>query len=226
MSYYERLKRLTQNPVAAASEFIHFIHTIMVHLLGIKPEELYRKTEYCQQRARGLFGLCLAIAMVIEAHAKGTLHAHLVMYGSLSPKLLQAAANHETLSKHLAEALDSMYKAEVSLDTHAMDLVTKWWNSQQKDPKLKIYGTPSIMCLAPQADSDDEASSEELSNFDKFVENVVVTSQMHGEAKSQPYMPQRKRRKIWVQRRISSWVFRYNTSIAACRVRWRGNRRR
>ena len=123
----------------------------------------------------------LALPCYCNGHTEGTLHAHLVMYGSLSPKLLQAAANHETLSKHLAEALNSMYKAEVSLDTHAMDLVTKWWNSQEKDPKLKIYGIPSFMCLAPQADNDDEASSEELSNFDKFVENVVVTSQMHGE---------------------------------------------
>ena len=179
MSYYERLKRLTQNPVAAASEFIHFIHAIIVHLLGIKPEELYRKTEFYQERAKGLFGCCLAFAMAIEAHAKGTLHGHLVIYGSLSPKLLQAAANHTTLSKHLADALDSMYKAELSIDTHVTDLVTKWWNSQQKDSMLKIYGTPAIMCHASQADSNDPQFAR--SNFSKFAEKVVVTSQMHGE---------------------------------------------
>ena len=180
MSYYERLKRLTQNPVAAASEFVHFIYAIIVHLLGIKPEELYRKTEYCRQRRKGIFGMALAFAMVIEAHAKGTLHGHLVIYGSISPKLLQAAANHATLSKYLAEALESMYKAELSVDTHITDLVTKWWNTQQKDPLLRRYNTPAIMCRVPQVDSN-ELTSESNTNFNKFVEKVVVTSQLHSE---------------------------------------------
>jgi hypothetical protein len=90
-----RADMVRDNPVAFVSESKAMIYDVMALLLGIAPEDIYAESEGDSRRItryfklnKGVNGYCQAILGVVEDHAKGTLHYHLLFFGGLSPYLL------------------------------------------------------------------------------------------------------------------------------------------
>jgi hypothetical protein len=102
--------------------FVSEIRETLVHvceiLLGIRLEGMAsknvaytsRKTVYYKSK-KGIFGHALAAIGVIEDHAKGTVHFHLLLYGGLSPYVLQKFASFDRVCKSITQCLDSMYSS-------------------------------------------------------------------------------------------------------------------
>jgi hypothetical protein len=63
------------------------------------------------RRPDGVFGVVTAWHGVVECQAKGTLHWHSTLHGSLSPELLSRAIDDAMLRQKAAQALDSMMLA-------------------------------------------------------------------------------------------------------------------
>jgi hypothetical protein len=128
-NYAARAKATVGNPVAAVLEYKMMISSVLKDLFGAEPNNYgHRKTTnrttYYRDRARGLFGDILAFYGMTEAQARGSLHYHCLLFGSLSPKLLQGAANMDDLCKVIAESLDKMYSAELPREAHVYNLIT------------------------------------------------------------------------------------------------------
>jgi hypothetical protein len=85
-------------------------------LLGVQLEHMFtriagkttRKTRFFKM-SKGIFGYPMCMVGVIEDHARGTVHFHLLFYGGLTPYLLQRFASMSTVYEKISEVLDTMY---------------------------------------------------------------------------------------------------------------------
>jgi len=86
-------------------------------LLGIPLEHLFqrdtesRRKTWCFTCNKGILGYGLAVICVMENHARGTVHFHLVFIGGLSPFVLREFANVPRLCSAIISVLDNQYKA-------------------------------------------------------------------------------------------------------------------
>ena len=94
-------------------------------LLGLTPEiffgsdeaQSWRRTRYFVTY-KGILGHPLEYLAVVEDHAKGTIHYHLIFFGSLPPYLLQRFALLQTVCLAIGQTLDTMYRAKLPAFTH------------------------------------------------------------------------------------------------------------
>ena len=85
-----------KNPIAFVQESKSLINLVCSLLIGAPPEHFFarsagkssHKTKYFQE-TKGVIGHALGYIGVVEDHAKGTLHYHLLIMGGLTPRLLQ-----------------------------------------------------------------------------------------------------------------------------------------
>jgi hypothetical protein len=131
----ERAEAAINDPVSFVIESKSLMNDVCSLLLGIPPEEFFsqyasqsrRKTRYFKCN-KGIFGHCLAYIGVVEDHAKGTLHYHILLYGGLSPYLLQRFASLGQVCDAISKALDEMYRSslpEKSLYNSVMKRIVK-----------------------------------------------------------------------------------------------------
>jgi hypothetical protein len=128
----QRRKRVMDNPVAFVAESKAMINDICSILLGCPPGDFFssfdsqssRKTTYFKLN-KGIFGSCLAYIGVVEDHAKGTLHYHILFFGGLSPFLLQRFSTLPDICAKIGAALDTMYKSSIPVEDKLPYLVKK-----------------------------------------------------------------------------------------------------
>ena len=90
---------MIDNPVAFVVESKSIINDVCAILLGLPPEDFFAchdgitrsKTKH-YKTSKGILGHCLSYIAVVEDHAKGTLHYHLLFFGGLSPSGLDFVA--------------------------------------------------------------------------------------------------------------------------------------
>ena len=123
LEYKARAKAATSNPVAVAMEFQVMIENILSTLIGKKPSLEMRdgskqvRTWYYADSSdncpnhKGIVGHVTAFFAMIETQVRGALYLHCLIWGGLSPKLLEGAAGIDCLCKEIQEALDTMYTA-------------------------------------------------------------------------------------------------------------------
>ena len=104
-------------------------------------------------------------SFVNETNARKSLHFHAAVHGGLSPALLADVAGHPRLEQAVCRALDSMYKAWVPLDMHAVDVARRLMKCPA--PKHTFY-QPTI----PSADEDGGA-------FDMHAASVALHTGFH-----------------------------------------------
>ena len=80
------------NPVACAEIFQRLLEAVSLHLFGIRLSHGYKKTTPLGTFGGGIFGDVIAEYAVVEGQDRGTLHAHLCLWTSLSPRVLQSVA--------------------------------------------------------------------------------------------------------------------------------------
>ena len=158
-SYRERARKITDNPVAAVLEYKAFISNILSIVFGLPPNSMEndRKvnfTKYLKRRRKGIFGYTLAFYAVTEAHAKGTLHTHIILWGGLPPHLLERIAHCDELCREVAKILDYMYCATLPRHVHVYDLLEREMRRQTftrdslvKPPSLLLPIYPSSVDL-------------------------------------------------------------------------------
>ena len=82
-----------------------------------------------RNRTRGIFGTPVAAFGVVEEQARLTLHGHWLLWGGISPRLLQAVAGDEdtlaTVGGALRAAIDSVFSAAAHPDVHVADLARR-----------------------------------------------------------------------------------------------------
>ena len=105
------------NPVACVLEFKLLLHDVLTILFGCTPSNFSgrsnptKKTKFFKIKHKGIFGITLAFFGTIEDHKKGTLHVHLIIWGGLSPELLQKFAGIEAICAEISTTLDTMFTA-------------------------------------------------------------------------------------------------------------------
>lgn len=137
-NYTERAMAAMDNPVAYVSEFREGYYDIVSLLLGkplslpsqdgmtgstVRNSNFYAKIVEGggvleNRKSKGLFGTNLSTYAVFEDHSKGTLHAHLIIFGGIPARVLQGAAAIPRLCQAVEKCLDSMISAEVPSEYH------------------------------------------------------------------------------------------------------------
>ena len=126
--YSARAKAAVRNPVATVMEYKTLLDNIMSCLIKRDPTSQASgsktvRTKYYMDAGKGIFGHILALYGGNEAQARAALHMHFVLYGGLTPKLLQGVASCQELCDEVSKALDTMYRAELPREVHAYNLL-------------------------------------------------------------------------------------------------------
>lgn len=101
-------------------------------LFGIPPESFYAKidgkssrvTRYYKTR-KGVFGHTIAYIGVVEDHAKGTLHYHILIWAGLTPYALQRFVHITAISEAIKKVINAMYQSELPYEAHVHGIVRK-----------------------------------------------------------------------------------------------------
>ena len=118
-----RASMAISNPVAYVEECKQVVADVCGILFGIPLEHFFsrgiptlRKTK-CYTCYKGILGHPFAVMGVMEAHAKGTLHFHLIFFGGISPFAMQQFANIPQLCEAIVHILDKQYKGTLPATT-------------------------------------------------------------------------------------------------------------
>ena len=149
------------NPVAFVSESQSLINDVCSLLLGIPPEDFFsryaseshQKTRYFKLN-KGIFGHCLAYIGIVEDHAKGTLHYHLLFYGGLLPYVLQQFVELEEVCDAISATLNQMYQSSLPettlVDWTMQQIVQNRNNYQLSSADLNVTNPdPILECSTP-----------------------------------------------------------------------------
>ena len=131
----ERMRIMTENPVACVEVFYRTIQNVMIDLigkissfasilinLGMKPDHMIKKShDDVAKRLRGIFGVPIAYYGVIEAQGRGTLHIHFCLWGGIPPQTLQKICHDKDLAKLGTNYFDRTVSAKLPLSIHILD---------------------------------------------------------------------------------------------------------
>ena len=134
LGFKDRAKYASNNPVAMALTYQHLIYNVLEILFGAQPNhstigsgrKVVRTGYYKIQmrykgnkfRTKGIFGYVYAYFGTHEAQHRGTLHFHVILYGGISPEILDATAGISDLCCAVSKALDTMYSSEIPPSYH------------------------------------------------------------------------------------------------------------
>jgi hypothetical protein len=111
------------NPIAYVEECKQMVADVCAILFGIPLEHFFargnptlRKTK-CYTCYKGILGHPFALMGVMEAHARGTLHFHLIFFGGISPFAMQQFANIPELCEAIVHVIDKQYKGTLPAKT-------------------------------------------------------------------------------------------------------------
>lgn len=131
--YKDRMKALMGNPIAAALEYQQLINNILIILLGLPPSispctkqrtsDKEVRTTFFNSRTKGICGYITAYYGISEAQQRGTLHFHLIIWGGLTPALLQKIAEFPELCNQVSSALETIYTTEIPRQFHMKSLI-------------------------------------------------------------------------------------------------------
>ena len=148
-TYRERYAHLTNNPVGAALVYKRFVEDVLTILVG--GDKFHsRRTSFVSwdNDSAGITGTNVAYFGKTETTGRGSLHFHVVLWGGISPDLLEVISDMPQLCKRVALILESMYSATLSKSQHVSNLAkneTDKLCSNEDDTK------PTYRTLPPRA---------------------------------------------------------------------------
>ena len=149
-AYSDRAKAACNNPVAVVVEYRTLIENVLSILIGRPPShqsngsKIVRSTYFALQ-GKGIYGYMLAAFGGHEVQKRGAFHTHLLLYGGLSPRLLEGVASYPELCKEVSNALDQMYTAQLPREVHTTHLLEK----EMRKKRLLERHVPSALRLPP-----------------------------------------------------------------------------
>ena len=181
--YTARVQAAAGNPVAVAMEYQALIENIMGILIGcpihmrhsedspLKKSWYFKGTEDGSPRKKGCFGYVTGFHGMTETQQRGALHFHVLLYGSLTPKLLELSAGTPELEEAVGEALDSMYTAQIPRSFHVRDHLSKAMKNNYRRGAKENCKCPKFAPMATRPPPDPTDSQEEWRRF--FYETVL-----------------------------------------------------
>jgi len=197
VDYTARVCAASGNPVAVAMEYQALIENVMEHLIGCPIEirqsdnSVTRKTWYYKgtdaksPNHKGCFGHVTGFHGMTETQQRGALHFHVLLYGSLTPRLLELGTGSSKLTEEISKALDSMYTAEIPKSYHVRDYLGKamkknYRSGAKENCKFPKFPPKAIQC---------PPSPEDQEQWDRcFCETVLQTGiHVHTFTCAKPY---------------------------------------
>jgi len=191
VGYKQRAKRASDNPVAMAAEYQNLINNVLEILFGIPPDTCtmgtgrktnrtcYYKYKFGYKgnkfRSKGIFGYIFAYYGTHEAQHRGTLHFHVILYGGISPEILDAVGGMNNLCASVSAVLDQMYKAELSPSFHLTRLFKNYQRTND-DLSTSIKTTRHAM-VTPSFHN--EPLPNQTKKWHEFTQGVVVKCGVH-----------------------------------------------
>ena len=135
LNYSRRFQAATNNPVAVAEEYQAMLSNVVSHLIGVPldfspgDKSHSRRTWYFKSkengspRKKGVFGHVTAYFGATETQDRGALHFHLLIWGGITPTLLEDAAGFKSVCRDIEKALDSQYVASLPRSRHLTHLL-------------------------------------------------------------------------------------------------------
>ena len=156
LDYSSRVQAATRNPVAVALEFRTMVENIVEILIGCPLDytscerSKNVRTWYFKSKAKnsphhkGVFGYVTAVYGSVETQARGALHFHIVIWGGITPKLLENSVGVPEVCKCVEEVLDTMYTAELPRAKHVEEILVRRMKNHpdgraKLPPKSKQY---------------------------------------------------------------------------------------
>jgi hypothetical protein len=174
-SYSARLRALVDNPVGAACVYKQLVINVLKILVGKSPafgvrarmkDGMSKTTEHeswGEEDLGAIIGSPLAFLGVNETTGGGSLHFHVVLWGGLSPDILELVADLPELCKHVGSVLDSIYSATLPRDVHVRDLVTK--DLKQNCDSSQAFKRRDAAASAMQVPPDPVEARDEFKDF-------------------------------------------------------------
>ena len=170
-SYSARLQTLVKNPVGAAWVYKKLVNDVLSILVGKRPAfgqkaGTTRMSEFVsweEECLGAIVGTPLAYLGVTETTGGGSLHFHVVLWGGLSPDILELVADIPELCEHVGSVLDSTYSATLPREDHVRDLVTK--DLKRNCDSSKAFRQRDAAASAMQVPPDPVQASDEFQNF-------------------------------------------------------------
>ena len=128
-NWSDRHKRMIENPVGAALAYKQVVEDVMSILVGMKTERKGRDktnlTSPSDPDSVGMVGTPWAYFGKTETTGSGALHFHVILWGGLSPELLEEVSSVSELCSAVASVLNSTHCACLESHHHVRDLVVK-----------------------------------------------------------------------------------------------------
>ena len=138
----------TQNPVATTLFYEQLMDAVFSVIMGVPPSHRRRKSIPVQRRTRGGFGKGVAWCLIHETNGRKSLHGHASFHGGCATALLANVVGIAELEAAVAAALDSVYRACVPLDVHALDAARR---------SLKVVAVKHTYSSHPAPPCDEES---------------------------------------------------------------------
>ena len=144
-AYINRARAVINNPHSSSKEYKKLIEQVFGILVNIPVSYKTRKTSDYRSRGAGIFGEILGFYGVTETQARGALHLHAILYGGLSPYLLQNASHITDICNAISEVLDDIFSAELGAEEHAHDLLVKGLRACNNELTKSDYSCPPAL---------------------------------------------------------------------------------
>jgi len=183
LSCSKRVQASVDNPVAVALEFRAIVENMLQILIGCPLDFqlgtnsnqvrtwYFRSNDDKCPRHKGIFGHVNAYFGCVETQARGALHFHVIIWGGITPKLLEQAVRFSSVCKTIEKALDSMYCAEIPSHQHMKHLLR---NKMRKSEKGREQLPAHMMCYPCMKHAPSPRAPD--NEFEKFMwENLLRT---------------------------------------------------
>ena len=172
-SYSERYSLLAGNPVGAALVYKKIVNDVLSILIG--GNSSLKRTVFVSwdNDSIGISGTNLCCFGKTETTGRGSLHFHVVLWGGISPDILELVSDIPELCKRIGSVLDSMYAATLDRPCHVADLTTKELKFISNDLRVKRIVPPRAMQVSPDPLGDDTGRSYD-SHYSKTVNQCGV----------------------------------------------------
>ena len=137
ITYADLSSYIRSNPTASVLVFKRALATLLNHLLATPPCFGRKQSIPLRARPRSMFGRSVMSIGVLEEQDRGTLHAHLMWLGGLSPQLLQHIAECPALMDHVSSVLATMFTTELPRAVH-LDII-------KRKARNEYNGFPSLL---------------------------------------------------------------------------------
>ena len=182
LDYSSRFKAAAHNPVAVALEFRNMMENIVQILIGCPLDfqpgcnSSQKRTWHFKSNAansphhKGVFGHAAAYFGCIETQARGALHFHIVLWGGITPDLLEKAASFPEVCTSIQKALDSMFVAHLPRSVHLKNMLAK----KMKETAAGRAALPTFCKTYPSMKCVPSPSMQQKWDFD-FWDNTLKT---------------------------------------------------